>query len=79
MRRLQAEMLLNRKKLPEKDQIEEEMLTAQIELKTCEKELRLLEKAVEDANDPDRLRLLPGENPTHNDLTNKMDKVEVYV
>lgn len=55
------------------------MATAQEELKSCEQELRQLEKAVEDSSNPDRLRLLPGKNPTHSDLTAKMDKVEVWL
>jgi hypothetical protein len=48
-----------------------------VELRQCEQEMRLLERKVEDADDPSRLRLLPGDNPTHAELNQKLDKVEV--
>lgn len=79
MKRLQNQITLNRDVLPEKEQMMTELVTAQVEFKVCEQELRLLEKAVEDASDPNRLRLLPGENPTRNELSDRLDKVEVVI
>lgn len=55
------------------------MVSSQEELKRCEREMKALKKAVEDADDPSRLRLLPGDNPTHQELNQKLDKVEVLV
>ena len=47
------------------------------QLKVCEKELRRLEQAVECASDPSRIRQLPGENPSLNELRDKIEKLEV--
>ena len=79
MKKIQNDILISRKKLPDKDKTEEELVNAQIELKTCEQHLRILEKRVEDASDPNRLRLLPGENPSLKELDEKLDKVEVLL
>ena len=57
--RLNNDVLVNRKLLPEKEKLEQELINAQIELKECEREMREVERAVENANDPSRLRLLP--------------------
>lgn len=47
------------------------------QLKACEEELRRLEQAVECPSDPTRLRLLPGENPSCNELREKIERLEV--
>lgn len=57
--------------------MEAELTISQVDLKTCEEQLRALEKAVEDSSDPARLNLLPGDNPTRKELNDKLDKVEV--
>ena len=49
------------------------------QLKVCEKELRQLEQAVECASDPSRIRQLPGENPSLNELRDKIETLEVHV
>ena len=77
LKRLQGGIAIYRKKLPEKDKIVVELVKSREELKQCEQEMRQLEKAVEDAEDVSRLRLLPGDNPTHAELNQKIDKVEV--
>ena len=66
-----------RNKLPEKQVLKEEVINSQTELKEQQVEVRRLEKMVEDASDSSRLRILSGENPTRNELTTKLDKVEV--
>ena len=63
----------------ERDKLILEVLNARVELKEGDKEVQRLEKAVEDASDFGRLRLLPGDNPTRDELNEKLDKVEVCV
>ena len=70
-------MTQQRNKLPERKVLEQEVLGAQTELKERQLGLRQLERAVEDASDDSRLRILSGENPTRNQLSTKLDKVEV--
>lgn len=70
-------MLVARKTLPEKEKVERELVSAQISLKECEERLRSLEAAVENANDLTRLRVLPGDCPSRNELTNRIEKLEV--
>ena len=77
--RLNNDVLVNRKLLPEKEKLEQELINAQIELKECEREMREVERAVENANDPFRLRLLPGGDPSRNELANKIETLEVYM
>ena len=77
--RLNNDVLVNRKLLPEKEKLEQELINAQIELKECEREMREVERAVENANDPSRLRLLPGGDPSRNELANKIETLEVYM
>lgn len=77
LKRIQSDIVLDRKKLPERDQLVGELVQGQEELRVCELELRQLERAMEDASNPNRLRLLPGPSPTHTSLTTKMDRVEV--
>ena len=60
MSKVQNEVLIGRKALPEKEKIE-----------------RDLEAAVENASDPSRLRILPGDSPSRNELTNRIEKLEV--
>ena len=52
-------------------------MTAQIELKEGNTHLSSLERAVECASDPARLRLLPGNNPSLDDLRQKTEALEV--
>ena len=75
--KLQNDVLVGRKALPEKDKVERELVNTQISLKECEQTLRALEAAVENANDPQRLRILPGDCPSRNELTNRIEKLEV--
>ena len=77
--RLNSDVLVNRKLLPEKEKLEQELINAQIKLKECEREMREVERAVENANDPSRLRLLPGGDPSRNELANKIETLEVYM
>lgn len=70
-------MFILHKKLPDKENTAAELDSSKFELKACKQQVRLLETAVEDASDPDRLRLLPGKNPTRSELNEKLDKVEV--
>ena len=77
--RLNNDVLVNRKLLPEKEKLEQELINAQIELKECEREMREVERAVENANDPSRLRLLPGGDPSRNELANKIETLEVCI
>ena len=74
---LQNDVLVGRKALPEKEKVERTLVNAQISLKECEQRLRALEAAVEDASDPMRLRILPGDSPSRNELTNRIEKLEV--
>ena len=71
-------MLVGRKALPEKEKVERELVNAQIELKACEQQLRKLEGAVENATNPQRVRLLPGDCPSRNELDSKTEKLEVH-
>ena len=75
--KLQNDVLVGRKAVPEKEKVERELVNAQISLKECEQMLRSLETAVENANDPQRLRVLPGDCPSRNELTNRIEKLEV--
>ena len=77
MSKVQNEVLIGRKALPEKEKIERELVNAQISLRQCEERLRALEAAVENASDPSRLRILPGDSPSRNELTNRIEKLEV--
>ena len=77
MSKVQNDVLIGRKALPEKEKIERELVNGQISLKECEERLRALEAAVENASDPSRLRILPGDSPSRNELTNKIEKLEV--
>ena len=77
--KLQTDVLVGRKALPEKEKVERELVNAQISLKECERQLRTLEAAVENANDPSRLRILPGDSPSRNELTDRIEKLEVSV
>ena len=70
---------MGRTKLPERASVEMELLNAREELRVCEAEMRELEKAVEDASNPSRLRLLPGGIPTRDELSEKLEKVEVCI
>ena len=79
MSKVQNDVLVGRKALPEKEKIERELVNAQISLKECEERLRALEAAVENASDPSRLRILPGDSPSRNELTNKIEKLEVCI
>ena len=75
--RLQNDLLVGRKTLPGKERLEAELVAAQIELKEENTRLSSLERAVECASDPARLRLLPGNNPTLDDLREKIEAMEV--
>ena len=75
--RLQNDVLVGRKALPEKEKVERELERAQIELKGCEQRLRELEAAVENASDPQRLRVLPGDCPSRNEISSKIEQLEV--
>ena len=77
MSKVQNDVLVGRKALPEKEKVERELVNAQISLKECEQRLRSLEAAVENANDPSRLRILPGDSPSRNELANRIEKLEV--
>lgn len=77
MSKFQNDVLVGRKALPEKEKIERELVRAQIDLKACEQHLRELEAAVEDASDPQRLRVLPGDCPSRNELSSKIEQLEV--
>lgn len=77
--KLQNDVLVGRKALPEKEKVERDLVNAQISLKECEQSLRALEAAVENANDPTRLRILPGDSPSRNELTNRIEKLEVHM
>ena len=77
MSKVQNDVLIGRKALPEKEKIERDLVNAQISLKECEERLRDLEAAVENASDPSRLRILPGDSPSRSELTNKIEKLEV--
>lgn len=70
-------MTQQRNKLPERSVLEVEVMNGQTELKHQQLQQRELEKAVEDASNTSRLRILSGENPTRNQLSTKLDKVEV--
>ena len=70
-------MLVARKALPEKEKVESELERAQIDLKACEQYLRELEAAVEDASNPQRLRELTGDCPSRNEISSKIEQLEV--
>lgn len=76
---MENELAVGRTKLPESGSVQMEVLNAREELRVCEEEMRQLEKAVEDASNPSRLRLLPGGVPTREELSEKLEKVEVCV
>ncbi len=61
------------------DNIEMDLINAQIELQNCQKTLKQLGEAVECASDPARLRLLSGDNPSRKQLIVKIDALEVSV
>ncbi len=75
--KLQNDVLVQRKHLPEKGRLESELVASQIELKACEEQLRALEAAVECASDPSRLRLLSGTDPTTREIRDRTEKLEV--
>lgn len=56
-----------------------DLVNAQIQLKSCQERLQQLEQAVECASDPTRIRLLGGDNPSHKELNEKIDALEVSV
>ena len=47
------------------------------QLKQSEERMRALEKAVECASDPARLRMLPGDDPSCSELADKLERIEV--
>lgn len=75
--RLQNALLVTRKSLPVKEKLEVDLVTGQLELQCCQERLEELGQAVECASDPARLRLLEGDNPSRNELNDKIDALEV--
>ncbi len=68
---------MTRKSAPVKDKLEVDLVTGQLELQQCQERLQELGEAVECASDPARLRLLSGDNPSRNQLSDKIDTLEV--
>ncbi len=75
--RLKDDIYIFRKSLPNKEKLECELQEATSELKQCEKQMRLLEKAVEDPSNPERVNFLQGQDPSRDQLDIKLNQVQV--
>ncbi len=75
--RLDNDLLVSRRCVPVSEKLEIDLVNGQVELQCCQDRLQELGQAVECANDPSRLRLLGGDNPSRNELGDKIDALEV--
>ena len=75
--RVKDDIFVFRKNLLNKDKLDGELQQSTRELKACEAEMRLLERAVEDPTNPDRINYLKGDDPSRDQLDGKLNKVQV--
>jgi hypothetical protein len=73
---LKRQILVCRKSLPEQSNLHLELDTAQKQLSACEKWLQTLESRVENAQDPTRVRLLPGSQASQEELLEQLESLE---
>jgi chromosome segregation ATPase len=77
IKKLQREIDACRKILPEKETIEDEIVSHQNMLMSTKERLKYLEEKVINANNPERVRFLNGHNPTCAELRTKIEKLQV--
>ncbi|XP_039271239.2 coiled-coil domain-containing protein 146-like [Styela clava] len=68
---------LARKNQPNRLHLSDELITLQIQLAQCQDRMRGLEKKLEDPEQPNRVRLLGGKDPTPTELHKKMEELEI--
>lgn len=68
---------LLRRSLPNKKNLEEELMTLQIQLSQCQDRMMELEKAIQDPHDESRVRFLEGKDLTPSDLQCKLEELEI--
>lgn len=68
---------LVRKNRPNRLHLSDELITLQIQLAQCQDRMRGLEKKLEDPEQPNRVRLLGGKDPTPTELHKKMEELEI--
>jgi hypothetical protein len=73
---LQTHIMISRRDLPQQSWLQAELDSAQIQLCACEEELRDLESRMVNAQDPTRLRLLPGPEASQDDLRTHLETLE---
>ncbi|XP_041349849.1 coiled-coil domain-containing protein 146-like [Gigantopelta aegis] len=70
-------MELNRKALPNKKALENELVTMQIQLQQCQDRMLELEKDLENPYDETRVRYLEGKDPTPAEILTKVEELEM--
>lgn len=68
---------LLRKNVPNKRNLEQELVTLQIQISQCQDRMLNMEKQLENPNDVTRVRFLDGKDPSPTDLQKKLEELEV--
>jgi len=68
---------LTRKNAPDLSNLNDELVTLQIQFAQCQDRKRILERKVEDSNNPDRVRMLGGSDPSPADIQSNIENLEI--